>query len=70
MLSMLSWSEFVKNSEKGTTRIESSRKIQIEKNKHYLKTLVEVVLLCPRQDHALRGHRESEFSLIFLKFLN
>ena len=66
-LSMLSWSEFVKNSEKGTTikdRIESSRKIQIEKNKHYLKTILEVLLLC------IVNQSFHQIKVNFLKFFN
>lgn len=30
----------------------------VSKNRHYIKSIVEVLLLCARQDIALRGHRE------------
>ena len=47
-------------------QIYSSRKVQ---NVHYLKTIAELLLLCGRQDIALKGHRESESSLNNSKFL-
>ena len=34
----------------------------IQQNRHYLKTIAEVVLLCAKQDLALRGHREGQTS--------
>ena len=63
--SMLSWCEHTKNTKKSTTiadRIDSSRRARIEKNRHYLKTVAEILLLCGRQDLALRGHNESQSS--------
>ena len=63
---MISWSEYMKNTEKGTTiadRLNSARNLQIQANRHYMRTLAEVILLCARQDLALRGHRESQSSL-------
>lgn len=34
----------------------------VESNRHYIKTLVEVISLCAREEIALRGHNESEGS--------
>ena len=59
---MLSWAEYVKNTEKNTSigdRLDSTRRQQIQENRTYLKTIAEIILLCARQDLALRGHRES-----------
>ena len=35
-----------------------NRKKQIEKNRHYMKTIAKILLLCCRQEIALRGHDE------------
>ena len=43
-------------------RLDSTRRLEIEKNRHYLKTIAEILLLCGRQDLALRGHHESQSS--------
>ena len=37
----------------------SARAKQIESNRHYLKTIAEVLLLCSKQDLEIRGHKES-----------
>ena len=62
---MLSWYEYTNNTRKGTTiadRLDSTRQIEIERNRHYLKTIAEILLLSGRQDPALRGHHESQLS--------
>ena len=62
---MLSWYEYTNNTKKGTTiadRLDSTRQLEIEKNRHYLKIIAEILLLCGRQDVALRGHHESQSS--------
>ena len=49
---MLSWAEYVKNSDRNTTigdRLDSRRQ-QIQDNRSYLKTIAEIILLCARQD--------------------
>ena len=59
---MLSWAEYVKNADRNTLigdRLDSTRRQQIQENRHYLKSIAEVILLCARHDLALRGHRES-----------
>ena len=49
------------------------RKGRIEDNRHYLKTVIETILLCARQNIGLRGHRETVRSSNkgnFLEILN
>ena len=62
---MESLSQFKLNTKHSSTiadRMESSRSEVIATNRHYLKTLIQVLLLCARQEIALRGHRESNDS--------
>ena len=62
MQAMASWQEFVKNKASGTLiadRLDAARSQLIAKNRHYLKTILEVLLLCSQQEIALRGHDES-----------
>ena len=40
-------------------QLGSARAELVQKNRNYIKTIAEVLLLCARQDIALRGHRES-----------
>lgn len=40
-----------------------ARAEQIKKNRHYVMTIIEVLLLCSKQEIALRGHDESDTSL-------
>ena len=63
--SVLSWKQFTVNTRKETTkdrRLDSSRKNLIETNRHYIRTVAEVLLKCCQQDMALRGHREDDIS--------
>ena len=62
MQAMVSWQEFVNNKASGTSiadRLDATRSQLIAKNQHYLKTILEVLLLCSQQEIALRGHDES-----------
>ena len=62
---MLSWCEYKRNAEKSTSiadRVDFSRKLEIQTNRHYLRTMAEIILLCARQDLALRGHHEQQSS--------
>ena len=55
------WNEYTINTQGHTTvvhRLDSARKQLIETNRHYIRTVAEVLLLCAKQDLALRGHRE------------
>ena len=58
---MVLWSQYKLNSKHHTSiadRLESNRAQLISNNRHYLKTLIQVLLLCAQQEIALRGHRE------------
>ena len=53
------------NRERKTTlahRMDSLGEQMLQLNRHYIKTITEVILLCARRDIALRGHDESENS--------
>ena len=55
-----------KNKESGTSvanRLDAARFQLITKNRHYLKTILEVLMVCSQQEIALRGHDESMKSL-------
>ena len=46
-----SWHEFKQNKEHGTSiasRLDSARNEQIRQNRHYLRSVAEVILLCSR----------------------
>ena len=51
-----------------------TRSVAISQNQHYIKTIAEVLLLCSKQEIALRGYRESSDSMnwdkFFLEILN
>lgn len=62
---MVCMSTYKKNVGRGTTaadRLDSVRYLLVQKNRHYFKTVAEVILLCARQDVGLRGHCESKTS--------
>ncbi|XP_063070750.1 probable serine/threonine-protein kinase irlF [Engraulis encrasicolus] len=62
---MMAWGEHQKMTKNKTSvlgMMSKTNKDQIEENKHYLKTLAEVLLLTATQNIALRGHNESETS--------
>ena len=66
MQAMVSWQEYAKNKESGTSvanRLDAARSQLITKNRHYLKTILEVLMVCSQQEIALRGHDESMKSL-------
>ena len=53
------WEEYKLNLQRGTTINQSLDKIGmnlIKENRHYIKTISEIILLCARQDIALKGH--------------
>ena len=57
------WIDYETNSKRGTLiedRVDSQRRQQIQSNRHYLRTLTEILLLCGKQDIPLRGHREHD----------
>ena len=58
------WSETFCNSikkpnENIDTRFDEERKINIERNRHIVKTIAEAILFCGRQCIALRGDQET-----------
>ena len=73
---MASWCEYVRNSKRGTSIenvMSGIQKRRIEENRHYLKAVIEVILLCAQQNIGLQGHCENEKSLnkgSFLEILN
>ena len=62
---MLAWEESKCNTSRGTSiayRLEAGRLQEIQSNRHYLISIVQVLLFCAHQEIALRGHDESEKS--------
>ena len=62
---MLSWCKNKSNFDSGTnisSRLDFVRKIQIQNNQYYIKTVADVLLFYARQDIALGGQCENEFS--------
>lgn len=60
-----SWNQYTLNLQKGTSvseQLDSARAERIKENRHYLKSVIEILLLCSHQEIALRGHRESDVS--------
>ena len=58
----VAWSQYRLNVQQGTMiseRMSSARAQQIESNRHYLKTIAEILLVCSHQEIALCGHKES-----------
>ena len=56
------WNDYTINTQGHTTvvhRLDSAQKQLIESNRHYIRTVAKVFLLCAKQDLALRGHREN-----------
>ena len=59
---MEAWVQYKLNTAKSSTivnHMESNRSSVIKMNRHYLETVIQVLLLCAHQEIALRGHRES-----------
>lgn len=65
MQAMVAWQEYVRNKASGTSithRLDAARSKLIAANRHYLKTILQVLLVCSQQEIALRGHDESATS--------
>ncbi len=60
--SNIAWEQYISTRQIGSVadQIDSARAEQVLKNRHYLKTIA--VLLCSKQEIAIRGHRESSNS--------
>jgi len=63
------WHECVENTKSGTT-VDKRNYKTISNNRHYLKIIIEVLLVCSQQEITLRGHRESLDSLNRGNFLD
>ena len=72
MQAVTAWRQYKINSKRGTTisdHLSSARSVNISNNQHYIKMIAEILLLCSRQEIAIRGHRESSKSMNNGKFL-
>ena len=72
---MAAWRDYitVKSSNTSiTSRLSSQRKERISRNRHYIRSIIEVLVLCATSEIALRGHREvnSTHKGNFLKILD
>ena len=55
---MISWGEYIKNARKGTTiadRLDSTRRVQVQDNRHYLKTVAELFCFVPNKTSVSEG---------------
>ena len=62
---MIAWNEYLKNQREKTSVVDMlgvDRQKQIQKNRHYLKSVAEIILLCCAQEIALRAHDENDSS--------
>lgn len=59
---MSAWHDYKMNKIKKTSiaiQLDTERKKNIEKNRHYIKAVIEIVLFCSLYELPLRGHDES-----------
>lgn len=59
---VVAWKQFNKVETSIVDHMGGNRQEQLQKNRHYIKTLCEILLLCSNQGIAFRGHREDEAS--------
>ena len=62
---MIAWQQFIaaEKHQSVAEQLGISRAEQIKKNWHYIMSIIEVLLLCSKQEIAFRGHDESDISL-------
>ena len=62
---MVAWEQFKMTHDRGSVveQLGSNRAEQIRKNRHYIKSIAEILLLCSKQEISFRGHDERESSL-------
>ena len=63
---MLIWNQYKLHSVHNTTiadQLGLRRDKRIAENRHYNRSLAEIICMCSHQEIALRGHREGEESL-------
>lgn len=61
MKAVVSLSDYARNKKKGmsiASSLSQARKELVEHNRHYIKTVIQVIMLCGFQELAFRGHRE------------
>ena len=59
---VIAWDLYMHTQETGVTvadQLGTARAQLVKKNRHLIKMIAKILLLCARQDIALRGHRES-----------
>ena len=58
---VVAWEQFQSTQQRGSVAelLGNVRAEQIQRKKHYIKTIAEVLLLCSKQEIEIRGHRES-----------
>lgn len=68
----VAWDQFKASCEYGTVaeQLGSTRAEQVQKNRHYIKTVIEVLLLTCKQEISLSGHDETASSCNFLEVLS
>ena len=62
---MVAWSDYVKNNNERATiaeRLDKLRSTQIERNRHYISSVAELILLFARQTIPLRGYGDESSS--------
>ena len=59
---VVAWKEFKKMDSSIVDTLGGARQEQVQKNRHYLKTLCKIILFCSNQEIALHGHRENDAS--------
>lgn len=61
----MAWEQFKATSKTGSLaeQLGNNRTQMIKKNRHYIRTVVEIILLCSQQELSFRGHDESSKSL-------
>ena len=62
---MVAWEQFKMTHDRGSVveKLGSNRAEQIRKNRHYIKSIAEILLLCSKKEISFRGHDERESSL-------
>lgn len=59
---VIAWSNYLKNQKENTSVVDVlgiDRRKRIQKNRHYLKCVAEIILLCCAQENALRSHHKT-----------
>ena len=70
---VVAWKQYKLATQRGSTVSEclgNARSEMIQKNRYYIKSLLEVLLLCSKQGISIRGHKESNNSMNRGNFLS